>query len=64
VFQGPLAGQRQRRLFEHALPSSVLLTPRSGGRHFILIRELHHNRWQGRLFIDVAGDDVQQSEDR
>jgi len=64
VFQGPIAGQRQRRIFERALPSNILLTPSSGGRHFILVRELYHNRWQGQLFVDVEGEDVQQSEDR
>jgi len=64
VFQGPIAGQRFVRLFNRSLPSSLLLTPKSGGRHLVLLRELFHNRWQGQLFVDVEGEDIQQSEDR
>jgi hypothetical protein len=64
VFQGPLAGQRYQRVFSRTLPSSLLLTPRSSGRHLVLLRELFHNRWQGQLFVDVEGEDTQQSEDR
>lgn len=64
VIQGPTAGQRSRRLFTRSRPSSVVLTPTTGGRHFILVRELFHNRWQGQLFVDVEGEDLQVSEDR
>jgi len=64
VLQGPQAGQRHRRLFTRSRPSSLLLTPDTGGRHFVLLRELFHNRWQGQLFVDVEGDDLQVSEDR
>lgn len=64
VLQGPNAGQRKRRLFQRSRPSTLLLTPDSGGRHFILLRELFHNRWQGQLFVDVVGEDLQTSEDR
>lgn len=58
VFQGPDAGQLQRRVFERTLPESLLLVPRARGQHFILLRELFHNRWQGRLLVDVQGDDL------
>lgn len=64
VMQGPIAGQRIRRLFTHSKPSRLLLTPITGGRHFILLRERFHNRWQGQLYIDVLGEDLQLSEDR
>jgi hypothetical protein len=63
VLQGPKAEQHKRRLFRRARPSSVILVPENRGRHFILFRELGHNRWQGRLEVDVEGDDL-QSEDR
>lgn len=58
VFQGPNTGQLQRQLFTLSAPSSLLLVPRSRGQHFILLRELYHNRWQGRLLVDVQGDDL------
>lgn len=64
VLQGPIAGQRIRRKFTRSAPNNLLLTPTTGGRHFILLRELFHNRWQGQLFVDVQGDDLQISEDR
>lgn len=64
VFRGPRAGQYSRRLFERSTPSGLVLTPTSGGTHFILFRELFHNRWQGQLFVDVEGEDLQISEDR
>jgi hypothetical protein len=64
IFQGPIAGQRFKRTFSRSLPSSLLLTPQSGGRHLVLLREMYHNRWQGQLFVDVEGEDTQQSEDR
>lgn len=64
IVQGPNAGQYERRLFTRARPSSLLVTPRSGGRHFILLRELFHMHWQGQLFVDVEGEDLQQIGDR
>lgn len=64
VLQGPRAGQHHRRLFHHSRPSSVILIPEQGGRHFILFRELYHNRWQGRLMVDVDGEDLQTGEER
>lgn len=64
VFRGPRAGQFSRRLFSRSAPSGLVLTPTSGGTHFILFRELYHNRWQGQLFVDVVGEDLQLSEDR
>lgn len=64
IFQGPVAGQLQRRVFKHSAPSSLLLTAQSGGRHLVLLREMFHNRWQGQLFVDVEGETTQISEDR
>lgn len=64
VVQGPKVGQFYRRLFTRSKPSTLLVTPRSGGRHLILFRELFHNRWQGQLFVDVEGEDLQQIGDR
>ena len=57
VFQGPDTSIRERRIFR-VLPSTVVLTPRAGGPHLILVKELHHNEWQGRLVVDVVGDSL------
>ena len=64
VLHGPNAGDKQRVLFERAAPSSVLLVPRVRGRHTILLKELFHNRWQGRLTVNVEGEDLQTGEER
>ena len=64
VFRGPRAGQFSRRIFSRSAPSGLVLTPTSGGTHFILFREQFHNHWQGQLFVDVEGEDLQLSEDR
>lgn len=64
VVQGSIAGQRTRRVFSKSIPASLLLTVTSGGRYFILLRELFHNRYQGQLFVDVLGDDTKLQETR
>lgn len=57
VIQGPNPGQYKRRLFRRIAPSILTLKPFSGGRHFVHIREMFHNRWQGQLFVEVNGAD-------
>lgn len=63
VFQAP-SGVMQRRVFERSAPASLLLVPRTRGRHLVLLRELFHNHWQGRLEVDVQGDDLNTGEVR
>jgi hypothetical protein len=46
----------QRRYFRTAVPSEITFRPREGGTHLLRIAELFHNRWWGKLVIDVAGD--------
>lgn len=57
LIQGPETGQVRSKIFRKAKPIGVVLKPFSGGRHFILVRELFHNRWQGQMFVDVQGPD-------
>lgn len=64
VVSGPSTGQYKRRLFTKSVPNSLLITPTVRGSHFILIRELFHNRWQGRLTVEVRGDDLQPGQQR
>ena len=54
--QGPSSQSYQRRVFTHATPSSLIFTPREGGRHLVVLREAAHNRWWGSLQLDVAGE--------
>lgn len=64
VFQAPSGKVIQRTVFSRSAPSSLLLVPRSRGQHFVLLREMFHNRWQGRLLVDVQGEDLSNGETR
>lgn len=44
------------------IPTCVMFTPIHAGRHLVLIKECCHNRWQGRLLIDVGGDEADKIE--
>lgn len=48
-----------RSVFRQAAPTSVVFVPEGAGPHLVLLRELAHNRYVGRLVIDVAGDALQ-----
>ena len=61
---GPTEGQYQRTLYTTSKPAAVVLVPRVKGQHFILLRERFHNRWQGRLLVDVLGDDMELGDER
>ena len=47
-----------RRVFSRAAPSSFSFYASVGaGNYLIVVKELGHNQWQGRLVVSVAGDD-------
>lgn len=56
VVQGTADGSYWRQMFDLFAPPSVAFTPIEGGPHVVMVRELGHNRWWGRLEIDVAGE--------
>lgn len=64
VFQSPSGKVIKRTVFARTPPSSLLLVPRERGQHFLLLREMFHNRWQGRLVIDVQGEDLDDGQMR
>lgn len=49
----------RREVFRTA-PACLTFVPRQAGRHLVTIRESAHNRWQGRIVVDVAGDQLAQ----
>jgi hypothetical protein len=53
----PSPGGWERRILR-SVPSSwiVSFTPVEGGTHFVLVRELFHNRLWGKLRIHVVGE--------
>ncbi len=64
LFQAPDGKVIRRTVFTRTPPSSLLLVPRQRGQHSVLLREMFHNRWQGRLFVDVQGDDLNDGKTR
>lgn len=46
--------------FTRHRPSSYTFTARDAGTYFILLKESAHNRWQGRLLMEVAGEKYSQ----
>lgn len=64
VLQGPNPPDHKRRVFTRSPPSSFVLVPETKGPHFVLLRELGHNRWQGRLLIEVEGEELETGEVR
>jgi hypothetical protein len=51
-----------RRVYRKHAPPSIAFMPITAGRHLILVKECCHNRWQGRLVIDVGGDEADKIE--
>jgi hypothetical protein len=55
LIQAPSQVNCERRIFDTTAPTSITFTPREGGAHGMVLREIGHNRWNGVLRIDVAG---------
>jgi len=55
---GPSQQSYQRRIFRRTPPKSIVITPQEGGAHRLLLREAAHNRWWGKLAVNVAGDSI------
>lgn len=53
---GPSSTSYQRREFTRSAPNTLIITPREGGAHRVILREVAHNRWFGRLSLQVAGE--------
>lgn len=56
LVQAPTAGNVRRRVARRAVPLTIAFTPREGGLHGVTVREIGHNRWVGKLRVQVAGD--------
>lgn len=56
VIQAPSASGYVRRVIRRLAPADITFTPREGGTHLVMLREMYHQRWMGRLRVPVAGD--------
>ena len=48
-----------RKLFRTVRPPFFVFIPELPGEHLVLLRETGHNRWVGRLLVEVVGDRFQ-----
>jgi len=60
LIQGPSPQSYARRVFMRSRPTTLIFTPREGGSHLITLREFAHNKWWGRLVVDVEGQQLQE----
>lgn len=56
---GP-SGEVTRTYFRRFLPAELSFRPQEGGSTLIRLAELYHNRWFGKLVVDIAGDPLQR----
>lgn len=54
--QGPSRQSYQRREYTRSAPGALLITPREGGAHTLVLREAAHNRYWGSLNFSVDGE--------
>jgi len=53
---GGTEGGYVNKVFRSTPPTTFTFAPQGAGDYLIVIREVAHNRWQGRLIITVGGD--------
>lgn len=56
--QGPTRASYVRRVFRRTPPSSIVITPKEGGRHLVTLREAAHNRWWGSIQFEAQGSEL------
>lgn len=61
IVQGTAPEAYQRRVIAKSAPEALVVTPREGGPHSVVLREMGHNRWWGRISVSVGGDRFESS---
>ncbi len=60
IIQGPTAASFVEKTYRKTRPASVSFRPLAAGEHLVLLREVAHNRWVGRLRVEVTGDSFEK----
>ena len=56
-FDGGGPGNGYKRVwFSRVAPSTLTFVAPAAGQFLLLLKEVYHNRWQGRLIVTVQGD--------
>lgn len=61
IIQGPTEASFVEKTYRKFRPDSISFKPIAAGEHLVLLREVAHNRWVGRLRIEVVGDQFERS---
>lgn len=61
IIQSPSASGFVREILRTLRPTERTFIPKEGGVHLVLLRELGHNQWFGKLNVTVEGDPIDQS---
>lgn len=56
TIQGPNPDNFIRKIHTRSPPKVVTFTPKDGGTHTVLVREVSHNKWYGTLDVEVLGE--------
>jgi hypothetical protein len=58
LIQAPSASNCRRHVYRRKVPSALSFIPKEGGLHGVVLREIGHHRWLGKLRVFVAGDSL------
>jgi hypothetical protein len=61
IVQGPTEAGFVERTYRKFKPESVSFKPIAAGEYLVLLREVAHNRWVGRLRFVVTGDEFERA---
>lgn len=51
----PSAANSRQHFYTRKIPRQFAFTPREGGQHLVLLREVSHNRFCGSLIVQSVG---------
>ena len=60
IVQGPTEDCYIERTFRRFVPNTLSFVPLAAGEYLVVLREVAHNRWVGRLRFTVVGDRFQK----
>jgi len=55
IVRGPSQSSYKRKVYSTHAPNVLHYKPTEGGVHLIMLREVAHNRWWGRINVNVTG---------
>ena len=63
IVQAPTVAGYRRQVYTRTSPSALVYSPISSGTHLVLLREMFHNKFFGRLVFEVSGDPIDSAQE-